>query len=74
MANLEPYKHGYYLWKYVPSLAAAAIFILLFLVATAFHAWKLHTTKARFCIAFVIGGLCMFFFLQRHTVVAWINS
>lgn len=59
MAVLEPYKGGYYLWKYIPSLAAAVIFLLLFVVATGYHSWKLHKTKARFCIAFIIGGICM---------------
>lgn len=59
MAVLEPHKGGYYLWKYIPSLAAAVIFLLLFIVATGYHSWKLHKTKARFCIAFVIGGICM---------------
>ncbi|CEJ60491.1 hypothetical protein PMG11_09063 [Penicillium brasilianum] len=57
MAVLEPYKGGYYLWKYIPSLAAAVIFLLLFIVATAYHSWKLYSTKARFCLAFVIGGI-----------------
>jgi hypothetical protein len=60
MAVLEPYKGGYYLWKYIPSLAAAVIFLLLFIVATGYHSWKLHKTKARFCIAFVIGGICVY--------------
>jgi hypothetical protein len=60
MAVLEPYKGGYYLWKYIPSVAAAVIFLLLFIVATGYHSWKLHKTKARFCIAFVIGGICMY--------------
>lgn len=59
MAVLEPYKGGYYLWKYIPSLAAAVIFLLLFIVVTVYHSWKLYKTKARFCIAFVIGGICM---------------
>lgn len=30
MAELQQYKGGYYLWRYVPSLAAAALFALLF--------------------------------------------
>ncbi|KAJ5176921.1 RTA-like protein [Penicillium canariense] len=57
MTKLEPYRGGYYLWKYIPSLAAAIIFLLLFIAATAFHSWKLYKTKARFCIAFVLGGI-----------------
>lgn len=59
MAKLEPYKGGYYLWKYVPSLAAAIIFIILFICTTAFHFFKLWKNRARFCIPFAIGGICM---------------
>ncbi|KAJ5897519.1 RTA1-domain-containing protein [Penicillium tannophilum] len=57
MAKLEPYKGGYYLWKYVPSLAAAIIFIILFICTTAFHLFKLWKNRARFCIPFAIGGI-----------------
>ncbi|CAI7625569.1 unnamed protein product [Penicillium glandicola] len=57
MAQLKPYKGDYYLWKYVPSLPAAIIFLILFAGATTFHFWKLHQTKAWFCLAFALGGL-----------------
>ncbi|OQE24844.1 hypothetical protein PENFLA_c009G06362 [Penicillium flavigenum] len=57
MAQLKPYKGGYYLWEYVPSLPAAIIFLILFVAATAFHFWKLHQTRAWFCLAFSLGGL-----------------
>ncbi|OQE12568.1 hypothetical protein PENVUL_c001G07951 [Penicillium vulpinum] len=57
MAELKPYRGSYYLWKYVPSLPAAIIFLILFVAATAFHFWKLHRTKAWFCLAFSLGGL-----------------
>lgn len=60
MGELKPYKGGYYLWKYVPSLPPAIIFLTLFLAATTFHFWKLHRTKAWFCLPFSIGGLCMY--------------
>ncbi|KFY04898.1 hypothetical protein V491_09240 [Pseudogymnoascus sp. VKM F-3775] len=60
MAVLETH-NGYYLWKYLPSVPAAAIFILLFALATAAHCWKLYTTKAKFCWAFTIG--CFFEFV-----------
>lgn len=58
MAVLEPYKGGYYLWNYVPSIAAAVIFILLFLVMTALVSWRMFKTKTWFCIPFAIGGFC----------------
>jgi hypothetical protein len=34
MAVLQPYKHGYYLWKYLPLVPAGVIFCLLFVVGT----------------------------------------
>ncbi|RAH48892.1 RTA1 domain-containing protein [Aspergillus brunneoviolaceus CBS 621.78] len=57
MAKLEPYKHGYYLWQYLPSLAAAVIFAIFFAVATVLHFVKLVEWRARFCIPFAIGGI-----------------
>ncbi|KAK3934435.1 RTA1 like protein [Diplogelasinospora grovesii] len=56
MAQLQPYKGGYYLWKYVPSVEAAAIFCVLFLFATAAHSWRVWKTRTWFCIPFAIGG------------------
>ncbi|KAJ5853571.1 hypothetical protein N7534_006114 [Penicillium rubens] len=57
MAQLKPYKGGYYLWEYVPSFPVAIIFLILFVAATTFHFWKLHQTRAWFCLAFSLGGL-----------------
>ncbi|CAG7948354.1 unnamed protein product [Penicillium salamii] len=57
MPELKAFRGDYYLWKYVPSLPAAIIFLILFFVATIFHFWKIHRTKAWFCLAFAIGGL-----------------
>ena len=56
MAVLEPYKHGYYLWKYVPSIGAAVFFCILFIVMTGGHVWRIYRTRAWFCIPFAIGG------------------
>jgi hypothetical protein len=56
MAGLEPYKHGYYLWKYVPSVAAAGIFCFVFAVATAGHIWRIWKTRAWMGVAFAVGG------------------
>lgn len=60
MTKLEPLKSGYYVWHYVPSIAAAAIFCVLFFAVTTFHCWKLFKTKVHFTIPFAIGGLCKF--------------
>lgn len=69
MAVLEPYKGGYYLWKYVPSIAAAVIFILLFLAMTALISWRMFKTKTWFCIPFAIGGFCKYVYTQLHTSI-----
>lgn len=58
MAKLEPYKGGYYLWQYVPSIAAAVIFLLLFLGMTALVSWRMFKTRTWFCLPFALGGLC----------------
>lgn len=56
MAELEPYKNGFYLWKYVPSVAAAAVFCAVFFIAATAHVWRTWKRRAWFCIPFVIGG------------------
>ncbi|KAL2832763.1 RTA1-domain-containing protein [Aspergillus pseudoustus] len=56
MPKLEPFRGDYYLWEYVPSIAASIIFMFLFLALTVFHSWKAWKTGARFCIPFCIGG------------------
>jgi hypothetical protein len=58
MAVLQTTKGGYYLWKYLPSVPAAVIFILLFLVMTGLIVWRMFRTKSWFCIPFAIGGFC----------------
>ncbi|KAK9239234.1 RTA1 like protein-domain-containing protein [Lipomyces kononenkoae] len=44
-----------YLWKYIPSLAASAVFAILFFVATCLIGFRMYKTKTWFCTAFVIG-------------------
>jgi len=59
-SGILPLKGGYYLWKYLPSLPAAAIFVVLFAVITAAHGYKLWKSKLwRLCIWLVIGGLSL---------------
>ncbi|KAJ5640163.1 RTA1 like protein [Penicillium longicatenatum] len=57
MAKLQSLKSGYYVWQYVPSMAAAIIFLILFLLATVFHFWKIFRTRVRFTLPFTIGGI-----------------
>lgn len=48
------------LYRYDPSMAAAVIFIILFLLITAVHTYQLIRTRAWIFIPFVIGGFCKF--------------
>lgn len=51
---------GYTFWTYVPSIAAAAIFLVVFIVLTGLHTWSMARSKTWFCIAFTLGGVCTF--------------
>ncbi|KHO01832.1 RTA-like protein [Metarhizium album ARSEF 1941] len=57
MAQLKPWKGVYYLWDYLPSTAAAAIFIILFAGATGVVSWRIFKTRTWFSIPLVLGGL-----------------
>lgn len=54
--ELLPYKGDFYLWKYVPSIAAAVVFLLIFLLLSLWHTWIMARRRMWFCLAFVIGG------------------
>ncbi|TIA61073.1 RTA1-domain-containing protein [Aureobasidium pullulans] len=45
------------LYRYDPSMAAAVIFIIAFILITALHFYQMIRTKTYFFIPFVIGGL-----------------
>ncbi|CAI7599649.1 unnamed protein product [Penicillium manginii] len=45
------------LYRYTPSVAAAVIFIVLFLLTTAFHLYQLIKCRAWYFSAFVLGGI-----------------
>lgn len=51
---------NFVLYRYNPSMAAAVVFIILFLVATTLHTYQLLRTRTWFLIPFVIGGFCKF--------------
>ncbi|UPK92758.1 hypothetical protein LCI18_003693 [Fusarium solani-melongenae] len=53
--GVEPTRGGIYLWRYVPNVAAAAIFLLLFLGSFLYTSWKIWKTRAYFCIVFAVG-------------------
>ncbi|KAM5344625.1 hypothetical protein ACJ41O_013160 [Fusarium nematophilum] len=54
--ELLPYKDDFYLWSYVPSISAAIIFTIVFLVLSVAHTWKMVRCRLWFCIPFTIGG------------------
>jgi hypothetical protein len=57
MAVLKTY-NGYPLWHYLPSTVAAVIFTVLFILGAAAVSWRMYTTRAWYCTAFLIGVLC----------------
>ncbi|CAM1509077.1 Fc.00g028160.m01.CDS01 [Cosmosporella sp. VM-42] len=57
MADLKSFRGEYYLWKHVPSRAAAIVFVILFSIVTGFIIWKIFRSVSRYCIPFAIGGL-----------------
>ena len=59
MAVLEPLRSGYYVWKYLPSIEAAAIFCIIWALATSAHIWKIWKTRGWFGIPFAVGGFSM---------------
>jgi hypothetical protein len=48
----------YQLYQYVPSLGAAIAAIVIFVILTIAHFYRLIRQRAWFCTAFVVGGLC----------------
>lgn len=53
--GVEP--HGdYYLWEYVPSLPAAAVFTVLFSILTFAHFFRMFKHRLWFMLAFTVGG------------------
>jgi len=48
---------GFELWHYTPSIAAAVIFIILFMGLTGYHTFLIVRRRTWFCIPFVVGGL-----------------
>lgn len=48
---------GYVLYNYTPSVAAAAIFVIIFTVATCGHIFLAAKHKLKFLTAFILGGI-----------------
>ena len=56
---MAPSDFQYYHYK--PSVAAAAIFTVIFLLLSILHIHQMARTRTWYLIPFVIGGLCMLF-------------
>ncbi|OJJ68059.1 hypothetical protein ASPBRDRAFT_160887 [Aspergillus brasiliensis CBS 101740] len=48
---------SYELYRYTPSLAAAILFIALFIFITAYHAYQMAQARAWYFTCFVLGGI-----------------
>lgn len=48
---------GYVLYNYTPSVAAAAIFVIIFTIATCGHIFLAAKHKLKFLTAFILGGV-----------------
>lgn len=49
---------GFVFYYYEPSMAAAAIFVVLFGLTSILHSVQMFTTRTWFMIPFLIGGYC----------------
>ncbi|TVY31671.1 Protein RTM1, partial [Lachnellula subtilissima] len=58
MVVLEAYKGIYYLWKYIPSIAASIIFMICFLIITCLLIWRIFKYRTWFCAYFALGCIC----------------
>jgi hypothetical protein len=48
---------SYALYHYYPSIAAASVFVVLFLVTTIFHCWQAIRLRCGIATPLVVGGL-----------------
>lgn len=55
----------YELYHYIPSIAAAAVAIIIFAILTILHGYRMVKRRMWFCLPFVVGGMCTSIF---HTI------
>lgn len=46
------------LYRYTPDLGAAVLFLVLFVLATAYHAYQVIRMRSWYMLVFVVGGVC----------------
>jgi hypothetical protein len=56
-------------YHYNPSLPAAAIFIILFILTTILHFIQMFRRKTWFMVPFVIGGCCKCTYISRRPLI-----
>ena len=60
-AHDPDYKHAVFaFYRYVPTMAGAIIFAVLFFLSTALHMVQMFKTRTWYLIAFVLGGWCKY--------------
>ncbi|GAB7331591.1 hypothetical protein MBLNU13_g02970t1 [Cladosporium sp. NU13] len=56
----EQAESSFKLYHYDPSVAAAVVFVILFLATTLYHVWQMAKQRTWFFTAFIIGGIFEF--------------
>ena len=54
----EQAESSFKLYHYDPSVAAAVVFVFLFLATSIYHVWQMVKQKTWFFTAFIVGGIC----------------
>lgn len=54
----EQAESSFKLYHYDPSVAAAVVFVILFLATSIYHVWQMVRARTWFFTAFIIGGIC----------------
>lgn len=62
------------LYRYNPSMAAAVIFIILFLLVSGLHLYQMVRTRTWILVPFVIGGFCKLSLRKSCRMVFVTNS
>jgi hypothetical protein len=57
MSDTETQYGDFKLYRYDPSMAAAVIFIILFILVTTLHFYHMIRTKTYFFVPLVMGGI-----------------
>ena len=61
--------HCFKYYRYDPSLAAAILFTISFLITTLLHTYQLIRTKTWIVIPLIVGGFCMSLLQDTKTVL-----